>query len=53
MNREEETESQVLESSLNEGKRPGEQWMSVIMNFTVNIFLSCVFCFHNVEDKIC
>lgn len=40
MNREEETESQLLESSLNEGKRPGEQWMSIVTNFTVNMFLS-------------
>lgn len=40
MNRgEKDTESQALESSVNERKRPGGQWMSVIMTFPVNIFL--------------
>ncbi|XP_023480075.2 DNA primase large subunit isoform X2 [Equus przewalskii] len=40
MNRgEKETESQSLESSVNERKRPGGQWMSVIMTFPVNILL--------------
>lgn len=33
---EKETENQVLESSLDEEKRSGEQWMSVIINFTMN-----------------
>lgn len=38
VNKGEKTESQVLGSSVNEGKRPGGLWMSII-NFTVHIFL--------------
>lgn len=38
VNKGEKTESQVLGSSVNEGKSPGGQWMSII-NFIVHILL--------------